>query len=145
MGYEVHITRADEWSDSEASPIALDEWIRYVDADDEMRLDGHADADLGDAGVLRYESAGLAVWTAYSGDGRDGNRAWFDHCDGRVDVKNPDEEILAKVVRIARALSARVVGDDGETYGDDSSGPAASAPEPKPPWWKRILSGADPR
>jgi len=31
-------------------------------------------------------------------------------------VKNPDDEILGKMKRIASALQARVLGDDGEGY-----------------------------
>ena len=50
-------------------------------------------------------------------DGDDaGNKALFDHTEGRITVKNPDAEIIDKMRRIASALDARVVGDDGEEY-----------------------------
>lgn len=116
MGYEVHITRADDWMNSEGNPISLDEWIAYVRSDPEMRLDGFAEVTLQDGRVLRTEGEGLAVWTAYSGDGVDGNHAWFDHWEGRIVVKSPDEEIVDKMIEIARSLGARVFGDDGEAY-----------------------------
>lgn len=115
MGYEVHITRADEWIESRSSPITLDEWTSYVASDPEMRIDNHAALTLkGD--VLSYENEGLAVWTAYSGHEADANMAWFDYNEGRIVVKNPDEEILAKIKQIAEALNARVIGDEGEMY-----------------------------
>ena len=108
MGYDVHITRADEWTESETAPIELDEWLAYVRSDPEMRLDGAASAALGSGETLTYENEGLAVWTAYSQHERDGNLAWFDHRGGEIVVKNPDEEILDKLRRIAKALRARV-------------------------------------
>lgn len=116
MGYDVHITRAEHWLDSTEAPIALAEWQAYVASDPEMRLDGVAVAHVAGQPVLAYESAGLAVWLAYTGHDVGGNRAWFDWRNGSVIVKNPDAEILDKMKRIAAALGARVVGDDGESY-----------------------------
>jgi len=40
--------------------------------------------------------------------------AWFDHRQGQIIVKNPDDEILEKMYLIAKALHARVQSDDGE-------------------------------
>jgi hypothetical protein len=116
VGYDVHITRAEPWYESKSRPIKLDEWLRYIAADAEMRLDNYAEADVGGGEVLRVESEGLAVWTAYIGHGLDGNMAWFSFHDGRVIVKNPDDEILAKMRDIAAALKAKVIGDEGEFY-----------------------------
>jgi hypothetical protein len=118
MGYDVHVTRASHWTKSKATPIALEEWIAYVGRDPEMRLDGYAEAQLPSGETFRHDSAGLAVWTAYSGHGNDGNMAWFDHRNGEIVVKNPDEEMIEKLCRIAKLLGARVQGDDGELYGD---------------------------
>jgi hypothetical protein len=115
MGYDIRITRAENWTESDSNPITLDEWLRYLDGDPEMRLDYFAEADVG-GGILRYENNRLAVWTAYSGHGVKGNMAWFDYRRGRVVVKNPDDEILGKMQRIASTLSAKVVGDEGECH-----------------------------
>jgi hypothetical protein len=115
MGYDVHITRADDWFKSKYKPIMLEEWLSLVDQDTEMRFDGIAEAVVS-GGVLRVEGEGLSVWTAYSKHGEGGNMAWFDFAEGRVVVKNPDDEILAKMKQIAQVFNARVVGDDGETY-----------------------------
>jgi hypothetical protein len=41
---------------------------------------------------------------------------WFDYRRGRIVVKNPDQEILRKMWLLAQRLSAKVQGDDGETY-----------------------------
>ena len=81
-----------------------------------MRFDGFADATFPDGSVLRAESSGLSVWIAYSGNGRDGNMAWFDHSQGDIIVANPDREILRKMWLIAQAFNAKVQGDDREIY-----------------------------
>jgi len=116
MGYDVHITRADDWFDSGLSPISLEEWLGYVGTDIEMRLDRLAVATVQGEPAVAYESEGLAVWTTWSGHQEDGNKAWFDHRDGRVVVKNPDDEMLRKIKMVASALGAKVLGDDGEEY-----------------------------
>jgi hypothetical protein len=59
MGYDVHITRAEDWTESESAPIGLDEWLRYVAGDHEMRLDNFAETEVGGDDVLRYENYGL--------------------------------------------------------------------------------------
>jgi len=116
VGYDVHITRAKEWYDSEKSPITLEEWHAYLTSDPEMRLDGYAEATTPEGATIRIESEGLAVWTRHSGNGLDGNMAWFDYRNGQIVVNNPDDEILDKMKAIAAALHARVIGDEGEEY-----------------------------
>ena len=116
MGYDPHITRAENWFDGDDAPITLDEWLSYIESDPEMRLDGHAEANFNGGAVLRYENDGLAVWTAYSQLPDDDCGAWFDFRGGNVVVKNPDDELIAKMKQIAVHFSARVVGDEGEEY-----------------------------
>ena len=84
-----------------------------------MRLDGCAQVSNPRTGeTIRYENAGLAVWTGHSAK----KAPWFDYRRGRVVVKNPDPEILRKMWALAQRLSAQVEGDGGETY--DSNGNA---------------------
>lgn len=142
MGYDVHITRSEEWWADNAPRITLEEWKSYVASDPSIRIDNAAQASTGEGGVLRYESEGLAVWTAYSGHTEDANKAWLDFRDGRIVVKNPDEEILKKMHSIAEALSAKVQGDDGEIYVSDGEpqagdkGSTAPPSQPSKPWWR---------
>jgi hypothetical protein len=119
MGYDAHITRKQHWADeADNATISLAEWLAYVAADPEMQLDNHAEAPAGATGTtLGIDSSeGLSVWLPYSKNGRAGNYAWFAHEGDRVTVKNPDEEILGKMLAVAHALGARVQGDDGEYY-----------------------------
>jgi hypothetical protein len=122
MGYDVHITRAECWTDSEEHPISLDEWLAYVEQDPEMRHDGFAEAQIKGTGrLLRIERKGIAVWMAYSRHLEGGNMAWFSHRFGAITVKNPDHEMLDKMCRIARFFGARVQGDEREIYEESST------------------------
>lgn len=146
MGYEIHITRKTEGFDEDGPAISLEGWKAYIASDPEMRLDGYAEATMENGDVFRTEHDGIAVWTAYSGHGVDGNMAWLYPGSGGIVAKNPDREILAKMFEIAQALGARVVGDEGEEYGEDGEmAEAAEAVEEaaspgmkqaKRPWWK---------
>lgn len=122
MGYDVHITRADDWTESASVPISLEDWLAVVDRDPELRLERTASATTAEREIVSFESPGLSVWTGWSRHGAGGSFAWIDHSDGEIVVKNPDEEVLRKMHQIARALGARVQGDDGEEY--DATGRA---------------------
>ncbi len=121
MGYELYITRKQNWFDEEGDEISLEEWIEYVNTSHDMRLDGHVETETHD-GTLRVEREGLSVWLEYSGHEKDGNMAWFDYFEGNISVNNPDEEIIKKMLQIAQALNAKVQGDDGEIYDGDKNG-----------------------
>ena len=124
MGYDLHITRAERWTESEDSPIRADEWLAVVAADPDFELTGVASVDTPE-GSLRYENPGLVRWTGHP----DQEEVWFDFRDGHVVVKNPDEATIARMIAVAGRLGARVLGDDGETYESPGMPPKpASAP-----------------
>lgn len=118
MGWEVHMTRAEDWAESAQRPITSDEWLTVVKADPELRID---------------EANGpyFAVWSgacSYPGGG------WFDWRDGCVSTKSPDRAILGKLLELARRLGAVVQGDDGEVYSSAEDLPLPAAG--KRPWWR---------
>jgi hypothetical protein len=116
MGYDVHITRREDWCERAGPAISIEEWSKLLAQDAEMRLDGYAEISAPDGTTIRIEEEGLAVWTAYSVHQENGNRVWFSFYDGNITCKNPDAEILMKMWRIAQKLSAIVQGDEGESY-----------------------------
>ena len=107
MGYDVHITRAAYWYESEASPITLTEWRNYIESDIELAID-----------LLNSRDDKLDVnWYGEGGrpDGSEG--VWsFWWTDGRITAKNPDKATIGKITRIAIVLNARLVGDEDEEY-----------------------------
>jgi hypothetical protein len=124
MGYDVHITRREDWADA-GQDISLDEWLAVVAADPELRLDGYAESPIaGGRGVFRTERPGIAVWTAWSRHREGDTMAWIDHGSGNVSATNPDAEIRRKMWALAQRLAAKVQGDDGETYDETGEGSA---------------------
>jgi hypothetical protein len=137
MGYDIHITRKENWFDeNDTNEITLNEWIDYIKSDNEMRLENQATAMNDNGFEVNYKSNGLAVWTSYSKSGLDNNNAWFDLRAGNVTVKNPDEEIRNKIINIANRLNAKVQGDDGETYDTKVITRENPMTKDKRPWWK---------
>ena len=99
MGYEFHITRAKSWTLNTKHRISAEEWIAYVEKDQELSLSR-------DGGPY------FARWSGKSKL----NEPWLDWRDGNIETKNPDEALIDKMVAIARELRATVQGDDGEIY-----------------------------
>jgi hypothetical protein len=137
MGYDIHITRKENWFDEDdANEIKLTEWIDYIKSDHEMRPDNQASATPDSGDPVIYKNDGLAVWTSYSKNGLDDNYAWFDFRSGNVTVKNPDEEIKNKMIDIATRLNAKVQGDDGEIYDTTTLTADKQSTKRQRPWWK---------
>jgi hypothetical protein len=142
MGYDIHITRQENWYDDDLSKqISLKEWKEYLKGDSEMRLDNFAEATLQSEGKIRLENEGLAVWTIHPSDNVDSNHVWFDFRNGNITVKNPDGEIMRKMLSIAEKLKARMQGDEGEIYDLSEIKKISStlntlSAKSKKPWWK---------
>jgi hypothetical protein len=101
MGWEIHITRADDWAESDQQPITTDEWLTLIDSDPELVIDPRGNGPY------------FALWLAH----RVGNdHPWFDWSAGQIDTKSPDRPTLGKALEIAQHFGARVQGDDGESY-----------------------------
>jgi hypothetical protein len=122
MGYDFHITRAEDWSDRSQARITSEEWLAVVRSDPELRLDpqnGHY----------------FAIWI----DTETGSdKGWFDWFDGDIFTKNPDVRLLAKMLALAARLHATVQGDDGEVYTSVEDHPACKEARMRAqrPWWR---------
>lgn len=111
MSYNIHITRASSWFESNQHPIQLEEWVQVVEADSEMELQSQAHVTTPSGLTLTIEGEpGFAVWHSSEGD------VFFDFREGRITVGRADEEVISKMVAIAKHLHAYVVGDEDETY-----------------------------
>jgi hypothetical protein len=122
MGWEVHLTRAANWSDSDQHPITAEEWLAVVATDPELSID-------------TTNGPYFAVW---SGPSSYPDGGWFDWADGCVSTKHPDQAILGKLLQLAARLGAVVQGDDGEVYSRPEDllldEPVATAR--RRPWWR---------
>lgn len=93
MGYDLHITRAIDWSCNQGYEITVQEWLGIVTADPELR-----------------PFPSLGPYAARFGPG------WFDWYEGNVLATDPNHAAVAKMLAIAELLAAAVQGDDGEFY-----------------------------
>ena len=108
MGYDFHITRAADWTQSEQQPISEAEWRELVDADPTLEVcqeDYYARESNG-----QREQFHPVIWVTHPG------RPCFWHMDGKITKKYPDDALIDKMIEIAQKLNARVLGDDGEEY-----------------------------
>lgn len=99
MGYDVHITRAEEWSANEGREITADEWLEFIQSDPELI-------------PVPENGEYFVVWrgaTKYP-------ETWFSWSDGNITTKHPDSATLRKMLQMARAFEAKIQGDDGEVY-----------------------------
>ena len=124
MSYELHITRRDVLDDSGSDNISIEEWLSHVDSDPEL------EPDLKDDKLPQYEhviySANPKRWPI-----------WYHSELRRIHTKNPDGQTIGKLVEIVKVLDAKVQGDDGEYYEDDSGYPVGYLPpgNTSKPWW----------
>jgi hypothetical protein len=124
MGYDLHITRADDWMRSPTRPIEPSEWLAVVEADPELWRD--------------LSHGPCFVWWRRGGE--DTNE-WLDWDDGRVFGSQPSPALAQKMVGIAAELGATIQGDGGEPLGLDGEADDGSA---RPPgrmrsWFRELV------
>lgn len=131
MGYDLHITRADDWSDNQDQWISADEWLEYIKLDSELTL-------VPEQGEYYAEWSGTSEY----------DEPWFDWYNGNIETKNPDPPVIQKMIEIAIALNAKVQGDDGEMYPDDvpdfmnqTYSQETHITPPRKPWWRKLFGG----
>lgn len=123
MGYDLHITRASEWSQSSSQPITPEEWLGVVQGRSDYVSVPHAEATSPSGELIRVRGEHMVEWRGHPS----GAIVWFSWFRGRISVKNPDDVTIDQMRAIATALGARVQGDEGEHYD------APPAPQQEPP------------
>ena len=125
MGYDLHITRRENWS-SEGNDITTQEWLDYIEKDPELSLYGQ-------------NGPYFAIWKTEESQ----REYWMDWSEGEIFTKNPDQILIDKLVKIARHLNAVVQGDDGELYGENTQTIDKSLSDltvnKKESWFKKIF------
>ena len=119
MGYDVHVARSQSLGGEAGPAISRAERVEYVASDPDMRLDGFVERTMPSGETLRLNDPGIATWTGHPAAEHGVPMrlsGW-----GDVVVANPDETVLRKLWLIAQAFGARVVGQEGETYGPDGA------------------------
>lgn len=107
MGYELHIQREDK-----SKKIKLSEWKDYVLNDFEFESIEEFSANFGNGRVLTISTPNAGLWKSPKGD----VPFTFSEKYGWITVKNPDDWVIAKMILIADALNAVVLGEEEEKY-----------------------------
>jgi hypothetical protein len=99
-GYDVHITRKENWFDESGPCISSQDLQRLLKADRSVHLDKQ---NKGQNFLVNLKQESFPLWQS------------SDLCN--LETKNPSPAALRKLGSIAKFLDARVQGDDGEIYG----------------------------
>jgi hypothetical protein len=107
VGYDLHITRAESWLDSETDPIPIEEWEAFATS--------RADFSVGSPGDPAVGQVPVYAWIAPGG-----TELALEWNDGGITVFGvPDSATARSLGPIARELRAQLQGDEGESYGPD--------------------------
>lgn len=106
MAYDLHVVRTEHWLDASTSPISKDEVDHLITTDPTLAWSNQDFVDMkNDAGeTIRYY---MIEWNGVS------CFCWYRH---QIVCSSGDQAQIGKLLSIAAALSASVVGDDGEKY-----------------------------
>lgn len=133
MAYQLHVTRASDWTYSDELPITAADWLKLIRTDSELVQDPRH-------GPYFVRWAGAA-----------GRECWLEWAEGRIDSQYPDSALLKKLVAIAERLGAKVQGDGGEVYSGAEPVDEWAEENTLPftprtviitqrlPWWRRVL------
>lgn len=98
-GYDIHVTRKAFWADTSGPRITLDQWNAYVHSDPQVANDpANGPTDF----LVTVGSTTFPLW--YNAEL------------GELYAKDPTDEAVHKLENMARAMRAKVQGDDGELY-----------------------------
>jgi len=111
-GFKVYISRIHA---DTLITISLEEWLTYVSNDAEMHHEGFAEATNPIDEHVKIVQKGISIWTTHPF----GHNVWFFCSKDRVIVKNPDQETIIKMFKIAAVLDAIVIDENGYIYGKD--------------------------
>ncbi|MBP1989538.1 hypothetical protein [Paenibacillus eucommiae] len=108
MSYDIHITRANHWTESTEIPISLDELKTIFAAKNDFEYSN----TFSKSGPIQISISGdFFIWEA--------DDAWvpFSYSNGKLTVSGADEgDVIDKMKEIASELNAKVQGDEGELY-----------------------------
>lgn len=109
MSYDVHITRAEHWTESGNKPISLEEAKAYFAGQEHFEYSSSLSVK-GPFGTLSV-GGDFFNWLA-----EEDEQVPFKHTDGRITVAGADDFVVEKMVEVAAGLNAKVQGDEGEVY-----------------------------
>lgn len=105
MGYDFRITRKSSWSDADGKVIQVDEWLTLAGSIAELE-------PISEVSVP-------SDWHTHLWQGHPEYRPFFELRSGDIVFRGTDPATLGFALKLARALDARIVGEEGEPYPAD--------------------------
>jgi hypothetical protein len=105
MGYDIHIVRTRRWLEAKQKPITEADVEALVAADGELRFSADSYSVMRSAETGEDVTFYAIEWKAYP---------YFSWDGIEITSKSPPEAVICKMVGMASALGAMVVGDDDE-------------------------------
>lgn len=113
MGYDLHITKTTERSQSSQNPISELEWRSAVAADGLLQMGTVATAvNPQTHEIIQVSKPLMASWT----DPETDEKHYFRYHRGEISVKNPSDNAIKKMKELASRFGAQVLGDEREIY-----------------------------
>jgi hypothetical protein len=123
MGYDLQLTRAEDWVESSSVPVTAHEWIAAA-----RSASGVTETSL------LSDGSGNPTFLLGDDPAKDPALYW---ADGQVAVRGADEKHVPALVALAKAVGARLVGDDGEQHGGDAVDPESRATHARRGFFRR--------
>ena len=98
-GYDIHITQKEYWADENKICINKEALSKYLKTDLSIQVDNNNSAS---SYLVNINKNQYPMWIDSAG------------CD--LVAKDPNTDFLNKLIEIAKALGAKVQGDEGEIY-----------------------------
>ena len=138
MGYDLHITRRQDWADPDGPEITLEEWLDYLTIDPSLERDIEFESSLDPAVATGAKESTMVLWNEWPSRGSGEEvRLWLSH--GNVMATDADVDLRRKMFVMADVLGARLQGDNGEIYnsiGEPEGRRARRSSGGKRPWWR---------
>lgn len=116
MGYDLYITRKEDWSDVDGQDITLDDWMAYVSGDRSLRIDVERSAASDPRVASGAKEPSHVVWVDWPDREVGHQEAWIWLERGNLVATDADLKFRQKLFLIAVALDARLMGEGGEVY-----------------------------
>jgi hypothetical protein len=107
MGYDLHIIRTKDWGDSNEDPVTWEQADALVTSDPELKWAKTATFTGGEPETTFVLKGDFIEWNG---------EPWFHWSEDQIIGGSRNEAAIVKLAQMAKALSARLVGDDGEEY-----------------------------
>lgn len=116
MGYDLYITRKEDWSDVDGQDITFDDWIAYVTSDKSLRIDAARAAAADPRVASGAKEPSHVAWVDWPDREAGQREAWIWLERGNLVAADADLPFRQKLFLIAVAMNARLMGEDGEVY-----------------------------